>query len=601
MFEKAQDPGDDNLFAGYHNYGSLLGPHRRAVDIRKNVGGRMAGWKNNQRGCALACLCSLVSLWVLTTPATAQIVPLQPRTNGPCKTVFGYLPYWNKTATLRYDLLTHVVHFSVGANADGTLSNPRSWPWTTQINAAHNAGVKVILCVTQFDEPTTLTLVTTPAYKNAFFSNIKNMMLQGKADGLNIDFEGTGEFRSHINQFMADLTAYLHAQIPGSEVTFAGPAVNWSSAWDLTGLANSCDGIFIMGYDFYGSWSTTSGPSAPLTGGSYNVTNTVYTQYRQVQQTHPEKLILGVPYYGNHWTTSTSSARSTRIAHVGSVTFAKAQVDSATYGLLWDATSQTPWYRWHDGTNWHQVWFDNADSLRLKYQLALDAGLQGVGMWCLGNDPGRNELWDLLQEKFINGCREPWDAVVLAQEFPSTMMVGDSATAYVEFQNTGGQNWVQGEVNLGTWDPQDRTSSFYTADDWISAQRPATADSALTSPDGTCRFTFTITAPSTPGVYNESWRLVKEGTTWFGPTDVTFQITVTPRPMPGDFDNDEDVDQADFGFLQNCLDSGMVMPSPSCVKADLNGDIWVDSRDVTVFTRCMRGPNVPGDTTCTGS
>ena len=318
----------------------------------------------------------LVNAWVLLAVIAwsagtsgrleAQIIPLQPRVGGPCKTVFGYLPYWKKTAPQRYDLLTHVAHFSVGANANGSLSNSINWPstWTSQINEAHQAGVKVILTVTQFDPPTVLSLITTPASKAAFFSNIKALMLSGMADGVNIDFEGSGTYTSSINQFMADLTAYLHNGIPGSEVSFAGPAVNWGG-WNLPGLVNSCDSVFIMGYAFWGSWSSTSGPNAPLTGGTYNITNTVYTQYANADRS---KLILGLPYYGHHWTTQTSSPRSTRISYISSVTFAAAQAESETYGLLWDPTSQTPWYRWHDGTNWNQVWFDNATSLGLKYQ-----------------------------------------------------------------------------------------------------------------------------------------------------------------------------------------------------------------------------------------
>lgn len=38
--------------------------------------------------------------------------------------------------------------------------------------------------------------------------------------------------------------------------------MNWSGNWNLLGIANGCDGIFIMGYAFWGSWSTTSGSNA---------------------------------------------------------------------------------------------------------------------------------------------------------------------------------------------------------------------------------------------------------------------------------------------------------------------------------------------------
>lgn len=321
----------------------------------------------------------------------------------PCSTIFGYLPYWSSSANLRYNMLTHLACFAVEVNANGTLGSDHGWPWTSVINTAHANGVKVILVATLFDDSDIYTLITNASYKNTFFTQIKAKMLEGSADGLNIDFEGSGtSWKPYINGFMADLTAYLHAELPGSEVTFAGPAVNWSG-WDLQGLAASCDGIFIMGYAFWGSWSSTSGPNAPLVGGSYNITDTVLDQYSEVTQNNPEKLILGVPYYGHHWTTSSSSARSSVINFLGSTRFYNDEPDSQTYGLLWESLSQTPWFRWHDGTNWHQVWFDNADSLGLKYDLAIANNLQGVGMWALDYDGARPELWDLIAEKF-GGC-----------------------------------------------------------------------------------------------------------------------------------------------------------------------------------------------------
>jgi len=264
--------------------------------------------------------------------------------------------------------------------------------------------VKVVLVATLFDGAKIEALITNPTATAAFMANMKAKMLEGAADGLNIDFEGSGTaWKSHINAFMADLTAYMHREVPGCEVTFAGPAVNWSNAWDLAGLADSCDGIFIMGYAFAGSWSTTTGPNAPLTGGSINITDTIVRQYAPVTQNHPEKLILGVPYYGGHWTTASSAPRATVTAWVGSTRFKNDEPNSQVYGLLWDGVSQTPWYRWYDGQAWHQVWFDNAQSLSLKYQLARDYNLQGIGMWALGYDGSRTELWDAIRT-YLSDC-----------------------------------------------------------------------------------------------------------------------------------------------------------------------------------------------------
>lgn len=330
------------------------------------------------------------------------ILPLVQRSEpaAPCGTVFGFLPYWESASNVRYDLITHIACFSVEVNSDGSLGNDHGWPWTSVINDAHQAGVKVILVATLFSGSSIDTLISSPSHRANFFANIKAKMLEGDADGLNIDFESGTTWQDQINGFMAELTAYLHTEIPGSEVTIDGPAVNWSNRWNLGGLATSCDGIFIMGYAFAGSWSSASGANAPLTGGSINITDTVLDEYADAVATHPEKLILGVPYYGNEWTTSSSSAGASVISYLGSTRFTNDQPNSQVYGRLWHSSSQTPWYRWQAGSTWHQVWYDDAESLGLKYDLAISAGLQGVGMWALNYDGARPELWDALESRF---------------------------------------------------------------------------------------------------------------------------------------------------------------------------------------------------------
>jgi spore germination protein YaaH len=374
---------------------------------------------------------------LLAAPGT-PVLPLQTlRTaDRPCATIFGYLPYWESSANLHWNLLTHLACFSVEVSSDGSISNSHSWPWTSLINTAHANGVKVILVATMFSDTSIATLLSNATYKNNFFVNIKTKMQQGSADGLNIDFEGTGTWIAQINAFMAELTAYLHTELPGSEVTFAGPAVNWSARWNLLGLAQSCDGIFIMGYAFAGSWSTVTGPNSPLTGGSTNITDTVLDEYYPVTQVLPEKLILGLPYYGHHWTTSTSDPRTTVVSFIGSTRFANDAVNSQTYGRLWDATSQTPWYRWQASGVWHQVWYDDAESLGLKYQLAQDHGLQGVGMWALNYDGTRPELWNELQARFRDACCENEVSTNGVALFADNFDAGTSAGAWTLFTSS---------------------------------------------------------------------------------------------------------------------------------------------------------------------
>ena len=112
---------------------------------------------------------------------------------------------------------------------------------------------------------------------------MKNEIQAGNADGLNVDFRRHRHLAKqfpHLSRRADDLPAQLDS---GSEVTFAGPAL--TSGLNTTAVADACDGIFIMGYAFAGSWSTTSAPNAPLIGGSINITNTVEVQWGAVTRT----------------------------------------------------------------------------------------------------------------------------------------------------------------------------------------------------------------------------------------------------------------------------------------------------------------------------
>ncbi len=344
---------------------------------------------------------------------TEPIIPLnQEKANSLTKTVFGYLPDWEYLNgahnNLRYDLLTHIAAFDFSVSANGTISNPANWPWTDVINTAHSNGVKIIMVAVNFDRDEIRGLLTNESYKQNFINNVKAKISTYNLDGVNVDFEGLyqDDRGSRINNFMKALTDSVHAAFPGKEVSFAGPAVNWGNYWDLNGLANSLDYIFIMAYDFFGSWSSTAGPTSPLTGGNYNVTNTVVSQYSSVRQNHPEKLVLGVPYFGAHYKTSGSAEGSSVTDFVESPRYRSYIQTAGTYGEIWSNTYNTPWTRWNDGA-WHQLWYDNDSSLGLKYDLAVAYDLKGVGMWALNYDGSRQELWNLIDLYFGSGALPP--------------------------------------------------------------------------------------------------------------------------------------------------------------------------------------------------
>lgn len=349
--------------------------------------------------------------------------------------VFGYLPYWvynDPPLYFQFDLLTHIALFDFSVNsATGAIGNPPNWPWTDLINAAHSNGVKVIMCVVEFDNDNIHTIITNQTVKNNFFEKVKGKIETYNLDGINIDFEGlhSSDRSNNINTFMVELTDYVHSNFVDeyTEVSFAAPAVNWGG-WNLPGLAAACDYLFIMGYDFWGSWSTTAGPSSPLEGSNFNVTRTLTNTndgYGAVVSSNPEKLILGVPYYGNKWRTVNQSEGSNALEHIGSKTYAAARQELGSRDLLWSTNYKTPWYTYESNGKYYQTWFDNDSSLGLKYDLAKSKNLKGIGMWALGYDKHYPELWNVLRDKFFyipldtsDGTGKP-EKLKLYQNYPN--------------------------------------------------------------------------------------------------------------------------------------------------------------------------------------
>jgi len=346
-------------------------------------------------------------------PPDAKIIPLQPKPEKELSSVvFGYLPDWeysnNNYQGMHYDLLTHIACFDFFVSGDGSMTNPAMWPWVDVINTAHANGVKIILTAVTFDKDDIRSLIDNASARNTLFQNIKNRISAYNMDGVNIDFESlySADQGDRINGFMAELTEFIHNELPGKEVSFAGPAINWGNTWKLGGLAQSCDYIFIMGYAFAGSWSSVTSPNAPVTGTTYSISNTIYTQYAEVVNSTPEKIILGVPYYGLRWETETQYENSPTIDFLNSPRYKDAYTESFSYGRKWSTKYKNSWYS-YNSAGWHQVWYDDSETLVYKYDIVLNKNLMGTGMWALGYDNGREELWSLLDTKFGSGQSVP--------------------------------------------------------------------------------------------------------------------------------------------------------------------------------------------------
>ncbi|MFQ6677078.1 MAG: glycosyl hydrolase family 18 protein [Fidelibacterota bacterium] len=325
------------------------------------------------------------------------------RTNHttPSHEVFGYHPYWMGTSWTNYNfnLISTIAYFSAEITATGGISNDHGWPPTSLINTAHAAGTDVVLTATLFSNSDLTTLLSSSSHRQNLINNLVNTVSSGNGDGVNIDFEVMpASQKNNMVQFITDLKNAFNNAIPGSQVTLAMPAVDWSSAWDYNALAEISDGLFIMGYDYHYSGSSTSGPNAPLTGSGYTITWTV-NDYLSKTNNQADKLILGCPYFGFEWPTSSGSAGASTTGTGTAKLYSEMESNALSFGKLWHSESQTPWYKYQN-PDWFQGWYDDSLSLSLKYDFALNHNLKGVGIWAMGYDGSDPELWDLLFVKF---------------------------------------------------------------------------------------------------------------------------------------------------------------------------------------------------------
>ena len=92
---------------------------------------------------------------------------------------------------------------------------------------------------------------------------------------------------------------------------------------------------------------------------------------------------------------------------------------------------------------WRQLYYDDAQALGLKYDLVNRYNLRGAGIWALGYDGTRTELYAVLKAKFITDTVPPDDHAPPRSAVPFISPNGDgrmdtttvrvSVTGHVKF------------------------------------------------------------------------------------------------------------------------------------------------------------------------
>ncbi|XP_077978387.1 di-N-acetylchitobiase-like [Glandiceps talaboti] len=220
-------------------------------------------------------------------------------------------------------------------------------------------------------------------------------------DGINIDIEdpvNTSSIQQHLLTELVDQTVIaFHTLNEFSQVTFD---VAWSPdcidkrCYDYKAIAGAVDFVFVMSYD---EQSQIFGPCIAMANSPYNKTVEGVEKYLKLG-VPANKIVLGVPWYGYDYPciniTKGNVCALKKVPFRGApcsdaagrqkdYSTVKKMLLNSTSGRHWSDEYKAPYFNFQDTETkeTHQMWYDDPESLKYRYDYASKTGLLGVGMW----------------------------------------------------------------------------------------------------------------------------------------------------------------------------------------------------------------------------
>ncbi|HYN49230.1 MAG TPA: glycosyl hydrolase family 18 protein, partial [Candidatus Nanopelagicales bacterium] len=373
------------------------------------------------------------------------LAEVTPSAVGMRREVYGFLPYWmlaDPDTHLDFSILTHVAYFSVGADAKGNLkkrdadgSLTTGWGgWTSStmtsiINAAHAKRGRVTLTLTVFawtsgQAAVQKALLGSASARLNLARQAVDAVRDRGADGINLDFEPlVAGYEDEFVALVRTIRAELDREIPGAHLSFDTLGRPGNYPLERALAPGGADAVFVMGYDYRTAGATYAGSIDPLAGPAYDLADTVRAYTARVPAS---RVILGIPYYGRAWSTVSDAVNAqtrtgAKYGYSVAVNYATAVELAAEHGRRYDGREVSAWVAYRKEsctatygcvTTWRQLYYDDAATLRARYDLVIRSGLRGAGIWALGYDGARPELYRALAEKLVKDTTAPAAGIV---------------------------------------------------------------------------------------------------------------------------------------------------------------------------------------------
>jgi spore germination protein YaaH len=331
--------------------------------------------------------------------------------------VYTWYPYWMGDVWKSYDLnlISTISFFSYNIDPKtGNYMNPaqiKQWRETDLLDSAKKHDTKVLLSLALEGEGNHLEYLNNEASWNTTIDSIAVLLKERDADGIEIEFMDIPlEMDAKFLRFVASLKENLDYRFITKQMTLSLviPAAPDKFSFDLEKLDESVDLFIVKGLDYHEEDGTVAAV-APLrneTVGGPSLETTLLTYLSR--GLNPEKSILALPLYGSQWSGTfdpeegyytTNFERKVTLSEVSRVFQSKDSVYKITPTL--DETTMTNYFflEFQDNTS-IEGWYDDSLTLSKKMDFALVNKFKGVGLWALGYDLGKNEVWEVVAKKF---------------------------------------------------------------------------------------------------------------------------------------------------------------------------------------------------------